>query len=49
MKMKEMTTLWENRDKEMVTFFGVANAYIHDFYEDELMREIVEVTAEDIR
>jgi hypothetical protein len=35
----------ESGDKEMVTFFGVANALHRNFYEDEMEKESVEILA----
>ncbi len=35
-------------DKDIVTFFGVANALHRNFYENEMVRETVEIAAENI-
>jgi len=35
-------------DKDIVTFFGVANALHRNFYENEMKRETVEIAAENI-
>ena len=38
----------ESGDKEMVTFFGVANVLHRNFYEDEMPEETVKISAENI-
>lgn len=38
----------ESRDKEIVTFFGVANTLHRNFYENEMPKESIEISAENI-
>ena len=42
------TLVKEGRDKDIVTFFGVANALHRNFYENEMARETVEISAKNI-
>ena len=56
LKLERHGSLWdfvntlvkESRDKDIVTFFGVANALHRNFYENEMAPETVEISAEDI-
>ena len=56
LKLERHGSLWdfvntlvkEGRDKDVVTFFGVANALHRNFYENEMARETVEISAENI-
>jgi len=56
LKLEQHGGLWvfvnmiakERGDKEIVTFFGVANALHRNFYENEMPEETVKISAEDI-
>lgn len=56
LKLERHGSLWdfvntlvkEGRDKDIVTFFGVANALHRNFYENEMARETVEISAQNI-
>ena len=56
LKLEKHGSLWdfvntlvkEGRDKDIVTFFGVANALHRNFYENEMARETVEISAKNI-
>jgi len=56
LKLERHGSLWDfvntlvkdGRDKDIVTFFGVANALHRNFYENEMAPETVEISAEDV-
>jgi hypothetical protein len=56
LKLERHGSLWgfvdtlvkEGRDRDIVTFFSVANALHRNFYENEMPKEIVEISAEEI-
>ncbi|MEA2033407.1 MAG: PaREP1 family protein [Euryarchaeota archaeon] len=56
LKLEEHGGLWsfvnvlamQSGDKELTTFFHVANSLHRNFYEDEMKRETVEIAAENI-
>ena len=56
LKLEEYGSLWafinilatENNDRDIIGLFHVANGFHKTFYENEMPREAVEVSAEDI-
>ncbi|MHC1636147.1 MAG: PaREP1 family protein [Candidatus Methanospirareceae archaeon] len=56
LKMEKHGSLWqfvntlakESKDKDFVRFFNTANALHRNFYENEMPKESVEISAEDI-